>query len=80
MDFDKPPSLKEFDKALDWCVNETDCRLSKDGYIGSHEIVGHIDVVLEDSDDEYEIVGLRLDYLFGCGCPSGATIKIKKVE
>jgi hypothetical protein len=83
MDWDKEPTLKEFATAFNQYVDETGvlCGDNPEGWIGSHKITGHIQVIdVSDDDVEYDIVGLDLNQLIGCGCPSDIVIKIKKLR
>lgn len=79
MIFNKHPSLKEFMTDLNYCVKETCCMSNPEGTIGSHNIVGHINICCDDADEEYEISYIEIDRLGGCGCESGITINVKKV-
>ena len=81
MDFDKEPTLKEFSEVFNKYLNDVGCMDSEKGWIGSHKIVGDVRVYITDEDDDtaFEIVGIEMDQLMGCGCPSGILIKIKKV-
>ena len=73
------PTLKEFTKVFNDYVNEIGCVDNENGYIGSHNIVGRIRVEdIDDYDAEYEIVGLDIGQLGGCGCWSDIIINIKK--
>jgi hypothetical protein len=82
MEFDKPPTLKEFAETFNAYLNDIGCMDNPEGWIASHKIVGGIRVYDIDEDDEtdYEIVGIDTDQLIGCGCTSDVVIKIKKVE
>jgi hypothetical protein len=77
MIFKTDPTLKIFADDFNEIVD--DC-MDKDGNVASHKFPAHIYVEVEgdDSDDEYSIMALDIDYLGGCGCPSGITIRIKK--
>lgn len=44
----------------------------------SHEIPSHVWVTCEDSDADFELERLELDYMPGCSCPYGVTIVVKK--
>ena len=78
MDWEKEPRLAEFAKIFDSYVKDIMNVNDPDGFIYSHRIKGSISVRTDDT--MYEIVGLDLDYLGGCGCPSGITIRVKKIE
>lgn len=80
MDWDKQPTLKEFVTIFDDYVKEIGCMDNEDGYIASHKIVG--DIRIEDVSDEaeYEVVGLDINQLGGCGCWSDIVIKIRRIE
>ena len=82
MDWEKEPRLAEFVKIFDSYVKDIMNVNDPDGFIYSHRIRGSISVCTDDPDDDtmYEIVGLDLDYLCGCGYPSGITIRVKKIE
>jgi hypothetical protein len=82
MDWEKEPRLAEFAKIFDSYVKDIMNVNDPDGFIYSHRIKGSISVCTDDQDDDtmYEIVGLDLDYLGGCGCTSGITIRVKKIE
>jgi|GEM_PF-4876628 len=82
MDWDKPPTLQEFKKTLDAYVDDTMNINDPDGFIYSHKIKGEVDVYLDDEDDDiaYEIVGLDLDQLGGCGCPVRIVIRIRRCK
>ena len=78
MDWEKEPRLAEFAKIFDSYVKDIMNVNDPDGFIYSHRIKGSISVRTDDT--MYEIVGLDLDYLGGCGCTSGITIRVKKIE
>lgn len=82
MDWNKEPTLVEFYKTLELYVKEIMNPNDPEEFIYSHKIKGDIRIYLDDDDDEtaYEITGLDLEQLIGCGCPVGISIKIKKVE
>lgn len=82
MDFDKPPTLKEFAEVFNRYLEYIGCMDNEQGYMGSHNIVSEIRVydIDEDDDTAYEIVGIDFEQLGGCGCESDITIKIKKAE
>ena len=81
MKWDKEPTLKEFVTIFDDYVKEIDCMNNEDGYISAHKIVGRIRIE-DDSDDEseYEIVGLDIGQLMGCGCWADIVIRVKRGE
>jgi hypothetical protein len=78
MDWDKEPTLKEFATTFNDYVNEIGCLDNQDGYIASHKIIGGIRID-DDSDTEYEIIGLDINQLVGCGCWSDIVIKIRRI-
>lgn len=82
MDWKEPPDLAEFASTFDLYVKDIMDIKDKDGYIYSHKLKGSIDVFIDDDDcdDKYQILGLDLEQLMGCGCSSGITIRIKKVQ
>jgi hypothetical protein len=82
MHWDKEPSLIDFMNKLNACVKDTGVMINDKGYIFSHNIVGGIQVMCENEDDEsvsYEVTGLELDFM-SCGCVHGISIVIKKVQ
>ena len=82
MDWEKEPTLAEFAKTFDLYVKEIMNDNDPDEFIYSHRIKGDIRVCNDDDDDDsgFQIVGLELDQLIGCGCPAGIVIKVKKVQ
>lgn len=82
MEFEKEPTLKEFADTFNEYLNDIGCMDNPEGWIASHKIVGGIRVydIDEDDDTAYEIVGIDMDQLIGCGCTSDIVIKIKKVQ
>lgn len=62
---------------MDW---EKEPRLAEFAKIFDSYVKDIMNVNDPDDDTMYEIVGLDLDYLGGCGCPSGITIRVKKIE
>jgi len=82
MAWNKPPTLKQFAELFNDYLREVGCMNNPDGYIASHKIVGGIHVYNVDKDDdtEYEIVGLDVGQLGGCGCWSDIIIEIRKVK
>ena len=81
MDWDiEQPTLKQFATTFDDYVKEIGCMDNENGYIASHKIVGRIRVEDDTDDVEYEIVGLDIGQLIGCGCWSDIIIKIKRVN
>lgn len=80
-EWNKEPTLKEFAKTFNEYVDEVGVMANKEGFIGSHNIIGYIDVRCENDDDAYyEITGLDMEQLAGCGCWSGIRIRIRKVD
>ena len=82
MRWDKEPNLKDFATVFQEYLDDIGCMDNEQGWIGSHKIVGTIRVYNDDPNDDtaYEIVGLDMDGLGGCGCPADIVIRIKKVE
>ena len=82
MNWDKEPNLKEFATTFNDYVKEIGCMDNAAGYIASHNIVGRIRVVDVDDvgDADYEIVGLDIGQVGGCGCWSDILIFIKRIE
>ena len=80
MDWYEEPTLRKFTDHLTAHAHEVGVMDNDDGYVGSHKVIGSIRICPIDPDDDadYEIVGLELDQLMGCGCFSGVVIKIKK--
>lgn len=81
MDWNKPPTLKQFVDTFQEYLQDVGLK-GPEGHIASHKIVGGIRVFIDDPNDDtdYDITGLELEYLMGCGCSSDIVIKIKKVE
>lgn len=82
MDWKKEPTLLEFAKIFDSYVKDVMNTNDPDEFIYSHRIKGTIRVYNDDDDDDsqFQIVGLELDQLIGCGCSAGIVIKVKKVK
>lgn len=82
MDWDKEPTLKQFAEKFAEYLSDVGCMGNPDGWMGSHKIVSGIRVITDDPNDDtaYEVCGLDLDLLMGCGCSSDIVIKIRKVE
>lgn len=82
MEFAKPPTLKEFSEVFNRYLDYIGCMDNEEGYMGSQKIVSEIRVydIDENDDTDYEIVGLDIRQLIGCGCEADIVIKIKKVE
>lgn len=81
MNWEKPPSLKQFTDTFNDYVKEIGCMDNTEGYIASHKIVGGICVEdVGDDDAVYQIVELDIGQLGGCGCWSDIVIKIKRIE
>lgn len=79
---DREPTLKEFATRFNDIVDETCVMSSQEGYISSHKIPGTVWIHVDDPDDdsEYRIVELEMSTLFGCSCPSGVNIILKRVR
>ena len=77
-EFSEPnPTIKEFKQAFENVASEC----STDGItVNSHTLKSTVRVRLDDPDDDtsFEIVGIDVDQLFGCGCWSDVVIMIKK--
>lgn len=82
MDWDKEPTLKQFAEKFADYLNDVGCMDNTAGWMGSHKIVSGIRIEVENETDDtaYEVCGLDLDFLMGCGCSSDIVIKIRKVE
>lgn len=76
--FDTEPYLQEFLVEFNKLVNEIGVTETQP-LINSHKFNADINVSCVNSDKEYKIVGLRLHYLGGCGCPSDITIEIEEL-
>lgn len=80
------PTIKEFKKQFVKYEDEItgiDGKSSGDeDYIGSHKISSSVRVriINDDSDDDYELVGMDVDRLGGCGCWSGIVLEVRKVK
>ncbi len=74
MNFEKEPTLFEFNKVFTDYVN--DCMDTK-GNVSSHTFPANL-TVYDTDDNSYTIVAIKQDYLGGCGCPAGIEIVIKK--
>lgn len=81
MDFDKHPTLKEFADGFNKYLDYVGCMDNEEGYMGSHKIISEVRIydIDENDDTAYEIVGLDIGQLMGCGCEADIIIKIKKV-
>lgn len=77
MIFKTDPTLKIFADDFNQIVD--DC-MDKYGNVAGHTFPALISIELDgdESDDEYSIVALDIEYLGGCGCPAAITIRIKK--
>ena len=78
-DFTEPdPTIKEFEDAFAHLRNE----ITTDGVaVSSHyTLKTRVSVTIDDPNDDnwYEIVGLDVSQLMGCGCWSGIKIVIRK--
>ncbi len=73
-------SLKEFKEIFDTYVREIG--LNEEGNIASHKIVGTIRVrcINPENSKMYNLVGVDVDQLPGCGCWSGITLEIEEVD
>ena len=82
MDYTREPTLKEFAETFNQYLDDIGCMDNDEGYIGSHKIVGTIRLYNVDPNDDtdFEIVGLEMGQLMGCGCPADIIINIKRVE
>lgn len=81
MNYENPPTLKEFAETFNEYLNDIGCMNNPDGFIGSHNIVGDIDIRNDDpnEDNEYIITGIDFRGLMGCGCPADIIIRFKKL-
>lgn len=77
---DKEPNLREFKTLFDDYCNEILTSNTADPKINSHNIIGEVRIDCVNTEDEYEIVGLDIGQLIGCGCWSDIIIQIKKVN
>ena len=71
------PTVSEFKKHIDSYASEIGC----DGdQISSHKLKSSVSVQTEDpnDDNEYELVGLDISRLMGCGCWDGIVLMINK--
>ncbi len=79
-EFSEPnPTIKEFREDFERVASEC----SIDGItVNSHTLKSAVRVRLDDPDDDtsFEIVGIDVDQLIGCGCWSDVVIMIKKVK
>ncbi len=69
-------TVSEFLSKIQMYANEIGC--DGKGNIGSHKIPSSVRIRTEDCEGDYELVDIEMDYLIGCGCPSGITIVIRK--
>lgn len=79
---DKEPTLREFKNYFDHTCDDILGSDKNDPYIMSHKIVGkiYIDCINDDTETIYEIIGLDVGQLIGCGCGADIIIQIKKVN
>ena len=71
------PTIYEFNEQFAKCSEE----ISIDGkLINSHKIPTRVTVTCINNDKIYNIVGMSMDYLFGCGCPASICIEIEEEE
>lgn len=78
---DKEPNLREFKNYFDYCCDDILGSDKNDPYIMSHKIVGDIRIdCVNDEDAVYEIIGLDIGQLMGCGCWADIIIQIRKRE
>lgn len=75
-------NLKQFIELINRCEKEIGCTQNENGNVYSHDIEGTLYIIEEGEEDDtcYEIEDIEIDYLLGCRCPCGLTIKIKKEE
>lgn len=71
---------KDFHDQVAMITKEIGC--DGKGSIGSHKLPSTVSVSVDDPNDDsdYELVGLDVDRLPGCGCWSGIVLKIRRVE
>ncbi len=74
MNFETEPTLQEFVKVFNEYKDEI---MDKNGNVQSHTMPASI-TVYDAAGDSYIIKALNMDYLGGCGCPSGIEIFIEK--
>lgn len=77
--FDNEPNLKEFLIEFNKCVNEIGVT-ETESRVNSHKFDANISIDCLNTNKEYKIVGMRLHYLGGCGCPSDISIEIEELE
>lgn len=80
MKWEQPPTLKQFSEKFLEYVDDTGVLKNAQGMIYGHDIVGQVFVTCENTDEVFEIVGLSLHQLGGCGCSVDVEIVIKKQE
>jgi hypothetical protein len=80
MDWDTPPTLKQFAEIFNGYLKEIGCMNNQEGYINSHKIIGGIHIYCDDDmENSYVISSIDFEQL-NCGCWSDVTISIKKVK
>lgn len=77
-EIDKPLNLKEFLDMVKFYADECGVTFNDEGNIHSHDIKGSINFYNEEDDQYYEIAGIDVDQLMGCGCWSGLEIYLRK--
>ncbi len=77
MNFEKEPTLKEFNDNFVEYVNEC---MSPNGNIQSHTYPASISIWSDEDECCYELVSMNHDYKAECGCSVGVELIIKKVS
>lgn len=69
------PTIKEFREQFETYAKE----ISTDGVnINSHNIPAKVRVYCINSDKFFNLVGMTIDYLGGCGCPASISLEIEE--
>jgi len=74
------PTLKEFIKFIEMAADDAGVMHNDEGYINSHDLIGHIDIYDDNTEKHYKIEGMDIDRLLGCMCASGITLYVKEVD
>lgn len=71
------PTIKEFREYFEKCAKE----ISTTGVnIDSHQIPSSVRIYCINSDRYFNLVGMTIDYLGGCGCPASISIEIEEED
>lgn len=70
-------NLKKILDKLNLYADDIGCM--KDGKLGGHNIEAKLNIV-DENDESYELIGINMGCLGGCGCPSDIELVIRKVE